>query len=108
MATELPPDVAMETIWLVEGTYAPDAAERRRPVRAEHLARAARLRDEGVLLEVGAFADMSSSLLLFRVATEEEAMALARDDVYFREGVWVELRCRPFVRAIRTTEVAGR
>ena len=106
MTTELPPDVTMETIWVVEGRYAPGAAELRRPVRAEHIARLTRLRDEGVILEAGAFADMSASMLLFRVPTEEEAMTLARDDVYLRTGVWVEIRCRPFVRAIRTAEVA--
>ena len=108
MAPELPPDMTTETIWVLEGRYAPDAAELRRPYRAEHLARIARLRDEGVILEAGAFVDMSASMLLFRVATEEAAMALAREDVYLREGVWVELRCRAFARAIRTSEAAGR
>jgi uncharacterized protein YciI len=108
MAAELPPDITTETIWVIEGRYAPDAAELRRPYRAEHLARIARLRDEGVILEAGAFADMTSSMLLCRVASEEEAMALARDDVYLREGVWVEVRCRAFSRAIRSSEAAGR
>jgi uncharacterized protein len=108
LTTELPPDITTETIWVMEGRYAPDAAELRRPYRAEHLARIARLRDEGVILEAGAFTDMSASMLLFRVSSEEEAMALARADVYLREGVWVEIRCRPFARAIRTSEAAGR
>lgn len=108
MASKLPPGITTETVWVVEGRYAPDAAELRRPFRHEHLARIARLRDEGVILEAGAFTDMTSSLLLFRVATEEEAMALARDDVYLREGVWVEVSCRPFARAIRVSEAAGR
>ena len=107
MTSELPPDVVTEIVWVVEGRYAPDAAELRRPHRAEHLARIARLRDAGVILEAGAFTDMTSSLLLVRVATEEEAMALARDDVYLREGVWVEVTCRAFARAIRTWEAAA-
>jgi uncharacterized protein YciI len=104
MVSEIPPDVVMETVYVIEGRYAPDAAELRRPVRAEHLARIARLRDEGVMLEAGGFADMSGSMLILRVASEDEAMAIARADVYLRHGVWVEVACRPFVRAIRPSE----
>jgi addiction module HigA family antidote len=63
MSAEMPPDVAIEPVFIIEATYAPDAAELRRPVRAEHLARAARLRDDGTIIEVGAYADMSASEL---------------------------------------------
>jgi hypothetical protein len=31
-----------------------------------------------------------------RAGSEEEALAVCRDDVYLRNGVWVELRARPF------------
>jgi uncharacterized protein len=108
MDSDLPPDVVTEIVWVVEGRYAPDAAELRRPYRAEHLARIARLRDAGVILEAGAFTDMTSSMLMFRVAAQEEALALARDDVYLREGIWVEVTCRRFARAVRTWEAAAR
>jgi len=92
----LPAGIAVEPVWLVEATYAPDAAETRKPFRAEHLARIAQLRDAGVIVEAGAFADVSSSVVILRAASEAEALAICRDDVYLRNGVWVEVRARPF------------
>ena len=47
------PDHAIEPAWFVECTYAPDAAETRVPFRAAHLARAAELKRQGVIIEVG-------------------------------------------------------
>jgi uncharacterized protein len=90
------PGVAIEQVWLVEATYAPDAAETRKPFRAEHLARILDLRDAGVIVEAGAFGDVSASVVILRAATEAEALAICRDDVYLRNGVWVEVRARPF------------
>ena len=91
-----PAGVAIESVWLIEATYAPDAAETRKPFRAEHLARILELRDAGVIVEAGAFPDVSASVVLLRAASEEEALRICRDDVYLRNGVWVELRARPF------------
>jgi uncharacterized protein YciI len=98
MSADRAPDHEIESVWVIEATYAPDAAETRVPYRAEHLARAALLKRQGVILEVGAYADLSSSLLMVRAASEDEALAIAREDPYIREGVWVELRARPFGR----------
>ncbi len=98
-------DIAIEPIWFVEATYAPDAAETRGPYRAEHLARAAALRDAGTIVEVGAFADVSASVVLVRAGSEEEALGLVGDDVYLRNGIWVELRARPFGRVVRASEL---
>jgi hypothetical protein len=91
----------IESVWLVEARYAPDAAETRKPFRAEHLARLLELKDAGVIIEVGAFMDVSSSIVLVRAETEAAALAVCRDDVYMRNGVWVEVRARPFGRVIR-------
>jgi uncharacterized protein YciI len=92
------PGYSIETVWLVEATYAPDAAETRVPFRARHLERSARLRAEGTVIEVGAFTDVSASVLLIRAASEAEAIDICREDVYMQNGVWVELRARPFGR----------
>jgi len=101
MANDMPGTVTIEPVFMIEGTYAPDAAETRPRVRPQHLARLAELMAEGVVIEAGAFADLSSSLVLVRVADEAAALAIARDDVYMREGVWVEVRVRPFGRVVR-------
>ena len=93
--------VAIEPIWLVEATYAPDAAETRVPFRARHLARLIEFEDAGIVIEAGAFADVSASIILLRAADEAAALELCRDDVYMRNGVWVEIRARPFGRVVR-------
>jgi uncharacterized protein len=98
-------EVRIEPIYVIEASCSADAAERRVPFRPEHLRRLARLRDEGVVVEAGAFADVSASLVLVRAADEAAAMALARDDVYVRGGVWTEIRVRPFGRIVRPVEL---
>ena len=89
-----PPGI--EPTWFVEATYAPDGAETRAPFRAEHIAGVrARLAD-GRYAMVGAFSDVSASVAVVRAPTAEAAIALVSDDVYLRNGVWVEVRARPF------------
>jgi uncharacterized protein YciI len=94
------PAPTIEPLFLVEATYAPDAAETRTPFRAEHLAGVARRIREGLFVEAGAFADVSSSIVLVRARDEAQAIAIVSDDVYLRNGVWVELRARPFGRVV--------
>ena len=94
--TELPPGVEIETVWAIEADYAPDALERRAPVRATHLARIAQLQREGTILAAGGFADASGSLILARVPDEAACRALMERDVYWTAGVWTGFRARPF------------
>ena len=94
--TAFPPGVGIEQVWVLEATYAPDGAEARAPFRAEHLSRIARLKREGVIIDAGAYLDVSTSIVLLRAESEEAALAIVRQDPYVREGVWVELRVKPF------------
>jgi uncharacterized protein YciI len=105
--TEVPSDATIERVWLVEATYAPDAAETRAPFRARHLARLLELRDAGVIIESGAFLDVSSSVMLIRAADEAAALEVARGDIYMANGVWVEIRARPFGRVVRAAPAGG-
>ena len=98
---DLPADVTIEPTWLIEATYAPDAADTRVPFRATHLARMAALMEAGVVVEVGAFADVSASIVIVRAADESAALDIARADVYMANGVWVEVRARAFGRLRR-------
>lgn len=91
---------ATETVWFVEATYAPDAAETRGPFRPAHLARIVELEEAGILVEAGAFADLSASILILRASSEEAAIEVCREDVYMKNGVWVEIRARPFARVV--------
>lgn len=88
----------IEPVWFVEATYAPDAAETRVPFRAEHIARLQELKRAGIVVEAGAFADVSASIVLIRAADEQAALKVCQADVYLRNGVWVELRARAFGR----------
>jgi uncharacterized protein YciI len=104
MAGEIPEGLAFEQIWVVEAAYASDAVERRKAVRAEHLARIGELLAAGTIVEVGGFADLSGSLVLLRVPTEEDALATVQADVYFRSGVWTGFRIRALSRVARLSE----
>ena len=69
---------------------------------AAHLQRIARLKREQVIMESGAFLDtLSTSIMLIRATTAEEARQVAADDVYVSAGVWEEVRVRPFARVAR-------
>ncbi|MBP1705565.1 MAG: hypothetical protein H6Q36_1304 [Chloroflexi bacterium] len=105
MPAEIPDGIAIEPIFFVEATYSPDAAERRPAFRAEHLVRIAALRNSGVIVEAGGLADFSRSVLLLRAADVAAAEAIARDDVYFRNGIWVEVRAHPLGRVCRPGEL---
>ena len=98
-ATEIPHGIAIEKVWLVEGHYTPEAAERRPAVRAAHITRAAELKQAGVIIEVGSYSDaLTSSILIVRADSEREALAVAQSDVYVSAGVWGKITARPFGR----------
>lgn len=92
------PAYSMEAVWVIQATYAPDAAETRVPFRPRHLARMARLMAERTVLIAGAHADMSSSMLIVRAADEAAALEIAREDLYMQNGIWVELRAKAFTQ----------
>jgi uncharacterized protein (DUF952 family)/uncharacterized protein YciI len=97
---DVPSGVRVETIYVVEATYGPDAERLRPAARPEHLARIGRLLAEGRVIEAGGHLDLSTSLLLVRAESEAEALELVRDDVYMRSGVWTTLRAKPFGRVV--------
>jgi uncharacterized protein YciI len=104
---DLPEGVEIETIYLVEVPYTPEAPDRRPALRRRHLARIARLIGEGRVIEAGGCADFSKAVLLIRAADEAEALALIAEDVYTSGGVWHSrprgLRAgRPRARSART------
>ena len=98
MIDPAPASSPIESVWLVEATYAPDAAETRVPFRAEHIARLQELKRDGIVVEAGAFLDVSATIVVVRAADEQAALEICRADVYLRNGVWVELRARAFGR----------
>ena len=98
MSAQSPNVPTLEPVYLVEATYVANAAEARAPFRPAHLARLTELKGSGVVVEAGAYADASASLLMLRAATENEALDLCRADVYWQNGIWVDLKARAFAR----------
>jgi uncharacterized protein (DUF952 family)/uncharacterized protein YciI len=97
---DIPAGVRVETIFVVEASYGPDAPKLRPAARPEHLAHIGDLLRSGRVIEAGGYLDFSEALLLVQAASEDEALDLFRDDVYIRSGVWIDLRARPFGRVI--------
>lgn len=91
---------AIEPCFAVEAVYAPDAATRRTPHREAHLARLAMLNDEGAVICVGAYGDLSASLLVLAVSSEEAAVAIVETDVYWKNKVWTSYTVRPLNRVL--------
>jgi uncharacterized protein YciI len=101
MTSEIPAGVHVDSVFLVEAQYTSDAAEKRPAVRAQHLARIVELREQGVIIEAGAYSDaLTSSILLLRASDAAAAVAIARADIYARSGVWGDISARPFGRVI--------
>jgi hypothetical protein len=99
--SDIPAGIKVESVFLVEAQYTADAAERRPAVRSEHLTRVARLREEGTIIEAGAYSDeLTSSVLLVRADDAAAALAIARGDVYVKAGVWGDISARPFGRVV--------
>jgi uncharacterized protein YciI len=105
--TDVPEGVAIETVYLVEVPYTPEAAERRPALRRQHLARIERLIREGRVIEAGGVTDFSKAVLLVRAASEAEALALIAEDVYTSGGVWHAPTARAFGRVVPDGGPAG-
>lgn len=89
-----------ESDYVAEVQYAPDATQRRVPVREEHLTRIAKLMDEGAIVLAGAYDDMSATLLVFDLENEDAVKAIIESDVYWRSGVWTSYEIRKLNRLI--------
>lgn len=94
------PVPATEPCYCVEALYAPGAADKRAPHREAHLSRLAMLSDEGALVLAGAFDDLSASLLVFAVGSEEAAAAIIESDVYWKNKVWTSYTVRKLNRVL--------
>ncbi len=98
--SDVPAGVHVETIYVVEATYGPDAERLRPAARPEHLAHIGEMLRSGQVIEAGGYLDFSSALLLVNASSEDEALDIFRNDVYIRTGVWTDLRARPLGRVI--------
>lgn len=85
---------------VVEAAYAQGAAQKRAPFREEHLDRVAKLIDSGAVVLAGAVDDMSASLIVFALETEDAVRAVVESDVYWRNGIWTGYKIRKLNRVV--------
>lgn len=81
------------------GTYASDALEKRTPFRAEHLAGLQRQKDSGLLITLGPTEGSTHVFGIYEAASQQEVEARLQEDVYWREGIWTELQVYPWIQA---------
>ncbi len=91
---------------------APHSLAARVASRPPHLARLQKMNDEGRLLLAGPFpaiasedpgsAGFTGSLIVAEFASQEEAEAWARADPYVTDGVYAEVKVRPFRKTLPT------
>ncbi|WP_422755664.1 YciI family protein [Micromonospora sp. WMMD708] len=89
--------------YLVTATFAADAALRREPHRAAHLAHMRDLLAHGTALVVGARADLRASVLVLRATDAPAARALLEQDPYWRHGVWTAIDVVDYLAATAPT-----
>lgn len=90
----------IEPCFVVEAAYAKGAAQTRGPFREAHLARLAMLSEEGALVLGGAYDDVSASLLVFALESEDAVAAIIESDVYWKNKVWTAYKIRRFNRVL--------
>ncbi|MCP9915706.1 YciI family protein [Cyanobium sp. ATX 6F1] len=81
------------------GTYCDNALERRGPFREEHLAGLRQQQQDGVLITLGPTEGSTHVFGIYEAGTQELVETLLRQDVYWRNGIWTELKVYPWIQA---------
>lgn len=85
--------------YVLWGTYCHNAIEKRAPFREEHLAGLRRQKDTGFLVTLGPTEGSTHVFGIYEAGSREEVEAALQADVYWREGIWTELRVYPWIQA---------
>ena len=81
------------------GTYCEDALEKRKPFREEHLQRLSSLKEKGVLITLGPTKCNKYVFGIFKSDDIEYLRSLIKEDVYWREGVWINFEIYSWTQA---------
>ena len=81
------------------GSYCEDALVKRTPFRAEHLERLSKLKEEGILITLGPTKCNNFVFGIFKGENIEDIRNLAKEDIYWREGIWTELKIYSWTQA---------
>ena len=81
------------------GSYCEDALNKRIPFREEHLKRLSSLKKEGVLITLGPTKCNRYVFGIFKAADIEYIKSLIKEDVYWREGIWIDFEVYSWTQA---------
>ena len=87
-------------LYVIIGHDAPDAREKRPPVRPAHLAHLDPLARAGRIRLAGPFLDRTGSLIVVEAASLAEVWALVAGDPYVTEGVFNRVEVKPFQQVL--------
>jgi len=85
--------------FVVWGRYCDGAIEKRTPFRQEHLNRLKTLQQQGTLITLGPTEGSTHLFAILEADSREQIDTLLRQDVYWREGIWIELEVYPWTQA---------
>jgi uncharacterized protein len=85
-------------LFVIIGHDGPDGATLRPKVRPAHLENLRPLVERGRVIIAGPFTDGSGSLIVIDMESEAEALELAQNDPYVKEGVFERVEVKPFQR----------
>ena len=81
------------------GTYCENAEEKRSPFREEHLNRLSILKNKGTLITLGPTKCSTYVFGIFEAVSLDVVRQLLEEDVYWKEGIWTDLRIYPWTQA---------
>jgi hypothetical protein len=82
------------------GRYCDNALEKRTPFREAHLAGLRQQQQDGLLITLGPTTDSRLVFGIYEADSQEQVEALLHGDIYWREGIWVELSVYPWIQAL--------
>ncbi len=82
------------------GRYCENALEKRTPFRETHLAGLRQQQQDGLLITLGPTTDSRFVFGIYEAESQEQVEALLHADIYWREGIWVELTVHPWIQAL--------
>jgi uncharacterized protein YciI len=77
-----------------------NALEKRAPFREHHLVGLRQQQQDGLLITLGPTADSRQVFGIYEAESQEQVEALLHGDIYWREGIWVELAVYPWIQAL--------
>lgn len=85
--------------YVVIGSYAQGAEEKRMPYREEHMARLQALKDEGKIVTLGPTKDFTRLFAVLETEGEAEARSVIEGDPYWKEGIWTDYELHEWIQA---------